>query len=109
MFDMNFVSFLMLTVISGVVAYVYHYVAKYRCVQTYDAFIGKLILGWFGAWIGTPIFGQWFWKVESVYIFPAIIGAIAVIHLNTLFWKTIINLTSMRTPQIEEMKMRKAA
>ena len=38
-------------------------------------------MGWFGAWLGTPIFGRWFpgMEVNGIYIIPAIIGAFAIL------------------------------
>ena len=79
MLGMTFLSFLVLTVIGAVVAVVYHNVIRYRFLEGNDALFGKLIVGWLGAWLGSPVFGHWFWKIENVYVVPAILGAIKLI------------------------------
>ena len=65
---------------------------------------GKLIVGWVGAWLGSPIFGHWFWKIENVYVVPAILGAIAAVQLVVLTGKALAKLASTRPVVIEEKK-----
>ncbi|HMK23046.1 MAG TPA: hypothetical protein VK466_11985 [Terriglobales bacterium] len=96
MLGMSFLSFLTLTCIGAVIAAAYHYVLRYRLLEGNDAVVGKLIVGWFGAWLGSPVFGHWLWKVENVYIVPAILGAVAAIHLTNLTGKGLAMLVSMR-------------
>ena len=36
----------------AVVAVAYHNVIRYRFLESNDALIGKLIVGWLGAWLG---------------------------------------------------------
>jgi uncharacterized membrane protein YeaQ/YmgE (transglycosylase-associated protein family) len=103
MLGMSLLSFLVLTLIGAVVAVVYHYVIRYRFLDGNDALIGKLIIGWFGAWLASPVFGHWLWKVENVYIVPAILGAMAAIHLTVLTGKAIAKLASM-WPTVTEAK-----
>lgn len=103
MLGMSFLSFLVLTLIGAVVAVAYHYVLRYRFLEGSDALIGKLIVGWFGAWLASPVLGHWLWKVENVYIVPAILGAMAAIHLTVLTGKALAKLASMR-PAIAEGK-----
>jgi uncharacterized membrane protein YeaQ/YmgE (transglycosylase-associated protein family) len=102
MLGMSLLSFLVLTLISAVVAVVYHNVLRYRFLEGNDALFGKLIVGWFGAWLGSPILGYWLWKVEDVYVVPAILGAMVAIHLNVLAWKALAKLASMRLAAIKE-------
>ena len=104
MLGMNLLSFLILTLIGAVVAVAYHYVIRYRFLDGSDALVGKLIVGWLGAWLGSPILGHWLWKVENVYIVPAILGAIAAIHLTVLMGKAFAKLASMRPAVTEEKK-----
>ena len=40
-------------------AAVIHYVVRYRFLPGVDGFLGKWIAGWFGAWLGSPVFGHW--------------------------------------------------
>jgi len=93
---MSFLSFLVLTVIGAVAAVAYHDIFRLRFLEGTDARFGKLIVGWFGAWLGSPIFGNWLWKVEDVHIVPAILGALASIHLSVLMWKGLAKLSQMR-------------
>ena len=104
MLGMSLLSFLILTVIGAAVAVSYHYIFRYRFLEGNDALVGKLIIGWLGAWLGSPVLGHWLWKVESVYIVPAILGAIAAIHLIVLTGKALAKLAGMRPAVTEERK-----
>ncbi len=104
MLGMSFLSFLILTLIGAVVAVAYHNVIRYRFLEGHDALIGKLIIGWFGAWLGSPVLGHWFWKVENVYIVPAILGAMAAIQLTVLTAKALAQLATMRPAVAAEKK-----
>jgi uncharacterized membrane protein YeaQ/YmgE (transglycosylase-associated protein family) len=104
MLGMSLLSFLILTFIGALVAATYHYVIRYRFLESNDALVGKLIIGWLGAWLGSPVLGHWLWKVENVYIVPAILGAIAAIHLTILTGKVLAKLAIMRPAVTEEKK-----
>ena len=104
MLGMSLLSFLILTFIGAVVAAAYHYVIRYRFLEGNDAVVGKWIIGWFGAWLGSPLLGHWLWKVENVYIVPALMGAIVTIHLTVLTGKALAKLASMRPAVTEEKK-----
>jgi len=103
MLGMSLFSFLILTFIGAVVAATYHYVIRYRFLEGNDAVLGKLVIGWLGAWLGSPVLGHWLWKVENVYIVPALLGAIVTIHLTVLTVKAMAKFASMR-PAITEEK-----
>lgn len=102
MLGMSLLSFLILTLIAAAVTVTYHYVLRYQFLEGNEAVFGKLIVGWIGAWIGSPVLGHWLWKVESVYIVPAILGAIATIHVTVLTGKALAKLASMRPAVIDE-------
>ncbi len=104
MLGMSLLSFLLLAFIGAVVAAAYHYVIRYRFLEGNDGLVGKLIVGWLGAWLASPVLGHWLWKVENVYIVPAILGAIATIHLTMLTGKALAKLASMRPAMTEEKK-----
>ncbi len=104
MLGMSFLSFLVLTFIAAVVAVAYHYVIRYRFLDGQDALIGKVIVAWFGAWLASPVLGHWSWKVENTYIVPAILGAMAAIHLTVLTGKAFAKIASMRPAFAEEKK-----
>jgi uncharacterized membrane protein YeaQ/YmgE (transglycosylase-associated protein family) len=104
MLGMSLLSFLILTFISAVVAAAYHYVIRYHFLEGNDAMVGKLVIGWLGAWLGSPVLGHWLWKVENVYIVPALLGAIATIHLTILTAKALAKFASMRPAVTEEKR-----
>jgi uncharacterized membrane protein YeaQ/YmgE (transglycosylase-associated protein family) len=104
MLGMSLLSFLILTFIGAVVAATYNYVIRYRFLEGNDAVVGKLIIGWLGAWLGSPVLGHWLWKVENVYIVPAILGAIVTIHLTILTAKALAKFATMRPAVTEEKK-----
>ncbi len=83
MIGMDFVSFLILLVISIVVSGILHFGLKYYVTPGLTSFFGKLVVGWIGAWLGSPVLGYWFagGSYESVYIIPAILGSFAFIIL----------------------------
>jgi uncharacterized membrane protein YeaQ/YmgE (transglycosylase-associated protein family) len=104
MLGMSFLPFLILTLIGAVVAVVYHYVLRYQFLEGNDAVFGKLIVGWFGAWLASPVLGHWLWRIENVYIVPAILGAIVAIHLTVLTGRVLEKLASTRPAGMEEKK-----
>jgi len=91
MIGMNFVSFIILLVISIVVSAVLHFVFKYYVRPGWNSFISKVIFGWIGAWLGSPVFGYWFESVnyEKVYIIPAILGSLAFLILTIDIVKSV--------------------
>ena len=77
MIAMSFWTFLVLLGAGVVAAAVVHYVIRYRLLEGFDGFLAKVIAGWVGAWLGSPIIGHWFERVKiaSVYLIPALVGA----------------------------------
>ncbi len=96
MIGMSFLTFITLTIIGAVVAAIYHWGLRYRFADGIDAAFGTMLAGWIGGWLGSPVLGHWLWKVENVYIVPAILGAIAVIHLRALTMRTVVKLLTTR-------------
>jgi uncharacterized membrane protein YeaQ/YmgE (transglycosylase-associated protein family) len=83
MIGMDFLSFLILLVISVIVSLILHYVLKFYVVPGVWSFCGKVAIGWVGAWLGSPVLGYWFAGVNynEVYFIPAIIGSLAAVIL----------------------------
>ncbi|MFO7851974.1 MAG: hypothetical protein ACQERS_10120 [Bacteroidota bacterium] len=88
---MNFISFIILLGISLVVSIIMHFGFKYYVRPGWNSFISKVIFGWIGAWLGTPVFGHWFEavKYENIYIIPAILGSIALLIFTTDIVKSV--------------------
>lgn len=91
MIGMDFVSFLILLVISAVVSLVLHYLLKLHVRTGLVSFLGTVVWGWIGAWLGSPVFGCWFsgWNYHEVYIIPAILGSFALLILMIDLVKTV--------------------
>lgn len=81
MIGMDFISFLILLIISLVVSGILHFVFKYYIVPGWWSFLSKVLIGWIGAWLGSPVFGYW-WQglnYKQVYIVPAILGCLLLL------------------------------
>ncbi len=92
MIGMCFVSFLVLLVISIIVSLILHF-SGYSVRGGWDSFVNKVIIGWLGAWLGSPVFGYWFDALKyegdiDIYIIPAILGAFALIIFAVDFVRT---------------------
>ena len=81
MIGINFVSFLILLIISIAVSAILHYGLKFYIRPGIVSFFSKVIFGWIGAWLGSPVFGYWFGGLvyEKIYIIPAILGSLALL------------------------------
>lgn len=83
MIGMSFASFLILLVISIVVSAILHFGLKYYVTPGLWSFCSKIVVGWIGAWLGSPVLGHW-WpglQFEEVYYIPAILGSTALLIL----------------------------
>lgn len=81
MIGMDFVSFLILLVISVVVSGILHFGFKYYVNAGMWSYCSKIVVGWVGAWLGSPVLGHWWPGVayDSVYIIPAILGSLGLL------------------------------
>ncbi len=91
MIGMDFVSFLILLVISIVVSLILHFALKTRVRAGFESFLGTIVWAWIGAWLGSPVFGHWFsgFNYHEVYIIPAILGSFALVILMVDLVKTL--------------------
>ena len=96
MIGMNFISFLILLGISIVVSAVLHYVLKFYIRSGIVSFVSKVIFGWIGAWLGSPVFGNWFGGLvyEKIYIIPAILGSFALLIIMVDLVLTVKSATA---------------
>lgn len=90
MIGIDFISFLILLIIAVVVAGLAHYAMEYYVVSGTGSFLSKVIIGWLGGWLGSPVFGYWFEALSysAVYIIPAILGSAAAVILAVDLAKT---------------------
>ena len=90
MIGMDFISFIILLIISIVVSGVLHFVIKFYIIPGCSSYISKVLIGWVGAWLGSPVFGHW-WpglNYKEVYIIPAILGSLLLVIFAVDFIKT---------------------
>ena len=96
MFGMGFISFLILLVISVAVSAALHWGLKYYVIPGLGSYFSKVVIGWIGAWLGSPVFGHW-WEglnYEQVYYIPAILGSLALLVLAIDVVKTFGGVSS---------------
>ncbi|MGA2436260.1 MAG: hypothetical protein ABSG25_13370 [Bryobacteraceae bacterium] len=96
MIGMSLISFLILLAIAVGVAVVFHYVLRYRYLDGIDSFLAKIAVAWLGGRLGPPLLGHWLFKIDSVYLIPAIIGAVAAVFLNVVFLKALAKTCGAR-------------
>jgi uncharacterized membrane protein YeaQ/YmgE (transglycosylase-associated protein family) len=97
MIGMDFISFLILAVISIVVSAVLHFNLKFYIIPGWRSYLSKVCIGWFGAWLGSPVLGYWphrfsFLSYNQVYIVPAILGSVGILILAVDIIKTCATL-----------------
>lgn len=100
MIGMDFVSFLILVAISLVVSAIFHFALRYRVITGWGSYSGKVVLGWVGGWLGSPVFGHW-WeplRYQQVYILPAILGSAALVVLAVDCFQTAAALQQQPRP-----------
>jgi len=59
-------------------------------VPGFASFLSKVVFGWIGAWLGSPVLGNWFagLQYKEVYIIPAILGSFAILIILVDLVKT---------------------
>ena len=90
MIGMDFTSFITLLIISVVVSAILHYGLNYYVTAGLASFLSKVVIGWVGAWLGSPVLGHW-WEglnYKEVYYIPAILGSLALLILAVDLVKT---------------------
>ncbi|MCL6573524.1 MAG: GlsB/YeaQ/YmgE family stress response membrane protein [Bacillus sp. (in: Bacteria)] len=51
--------------------------------------IGNIIAGFIGAWVGSFLLGSWGPETGGFYILPALIGAIVLVFIVSLIFKSM--------------------
>lgn len=78
---MDFISFIILLIVSIVVSGVLHFVFKFYIISGWWSYASKVLIGWVGAWLGSPVFGHWQHGLnyKEVYVIPAILGSLSIL------------------------------
>ncbi len=103
MIGIDFVSFLILLIISLVVSGILHYGLDYYVTPGHWSFGCKIVVGWIGAWLGSPVLGNWphripFLHYNEVWIIPAILGALGLLVVAVDLAKTRAVPTGRKAP-----------
>jgi len=95
---MSFPSFLVLSILSAIVAGIVHWGFRYRLFQGVDGFVGQWIVAWLGAWLGPAVLGHWFDSamVSNIYVIPAVLGSFAGALGGTINAKLMAGLVSQK-------------
>jgi len=64
MIGMDFLSFLILLVISIIDSGILHFVLKFYIIAGWCSLFSKVVIGWGGTWLGSPILG-YSWQGKS--------------------------------------------
>ena len=93
MIGIDFISFLILSIISIVVSGILHFAFKFYITTGWRSYLCKVGIGWVGAWLGSPVAGYWphrfgFLSHGQVFIVPAILGCLFSLIFVVDFMKT---------------------
>ena len=83
MIGMSLSAFLTPLVLGLISSVVLHVLVRYRVLAGLDGFMCEWIVGGIGAWLGSPVFGNWGIHMENIYIIPALLGAFTAPFLVT--------------------------
>ncbi|MCF8001712.1 MAG: hypothetical protein K9K76_07655 [Halanaerobiales bacterium] len=83
MIGISFLEFLILLVIGIIGWLVIRYLGRKKIGTGGIGDLAMIIVGWLGAWVGSPVLGYWFEavKIKGVYIIPALLGSLVAIIL----------------------------
>jgi uncharacterized membrane protein YeaQ/YmgE (transglycosylase-associated protein family) len=110
MIGMSLGAFVTLLIISAIWSAIVHG-ANYKVLKGAEGYFGKLIVGWIGGWIGSPVLGYWGPKIGggNVFLIPAIIGSVAGIFLAVAVLRAVsVTLRPLAASQAETETRRAA-
>ena len=87
---MDFISFIILLVISMVVSAIMHFGMNYYVTAGLSSYFSKVVIGWVGAYWGMWMLGAWWEGLNygQVYFIPAILGSLALLIFMVDFVRT---------------------
>src|SRR5262245_7235931 len=57
--------------------------ARLSLISGWGSYFGKVVIGWIGGWLGSPVLGHWWSQVryEELYVVPAFLGCAGLVIL----------------------------
>jgi len=111
MIGITFAAFLTLLVISAILSAVFQGVG-YSVVGGSEGFFAKLVTGWIGGWIGSPVLGYWGGRNlagTNVHLIPAILGALAAIFIQVLVMRVVTGYSLTRATPVRASEEKRVA
>src|SRR5262245_58757133 len=111
MVGMSFGAFVTLLVISAIWSAIVHGAANYKVLSGFEGYFAKVIIGWIGGWIGSPVLGYWGPRMagSNVFLVPAILGSVAAIFLAVATFRALNLTLRPLAPQQAETETRRVA
>lgn len=113
MIGMNLASFITLLVISAIWSAIFQ-AAGYRVLRGIEGYFSKVVVGWIGAWIGSPVLGYWGGHIvgtSGVFVVPAILGSLSAIFVTVAALHALMFMlqNSLSKPSVVSTEERRAA
>jgi uncharacterized membrane protein YeaQ/YmgE (transglycosylase-associated protein family) len=99
MLGMGFTGFATLLILGALGSFTLHFLLRYRALAGPEGFVSAWIVGWFGAWLGSPVLGHWGPHIAALYILPALLGAFGAPFLAVSAFRAL--RMTLQTPRPE--------
>jgi uncharacterized membrane protein YeaQ/YmgE (transglycosylase-associated protein family) len=116
MIGMGISGFVTLLVLGFLGSFTLHVLFRYRALAGPEGFLSAWIVGWFGAWLGSPVLGHWGPHVGAEYVLPGLLGAFALPFLVVSAFRTLGSILQTTRPEMrlsqpgsERVEMKKAS
>jgi len=108
MIGLDFGAFLALLIISAIWSAILHG-AGYKVLPGVEGYFAKVVIGWIGGWIGSPVLGYWgvVMTGSNVHLIPAILGSIAAIFMQVAVLRAIA--VALKPTLVKEAETRRVA
>ena len=108
MIGLDFGAFLALLIISAIWSAILHG-AGYKVLPGVEGYFAKVVIGWIGGWIGSPVLGYWGVAMtgSNVHLIPAILGSIAAIFMQVAVLRAIA--VALKPTLVKEAETRRVA
>ena len=78
------VQWQVMLIIRVAVSAILHYGLHYHVTPGFWSFCSKVVVGWVGAWLGSPVVGHWPSRIPAlhhadVWFIPAVLGALGLL------------------------------